>query len=96
MTVSLATYWEPDALGDGTQVKLFTGTFRHWCLQNEAHDLVKTSSSHLIQEIKRLPKWGFIRAFRPASNEPRRYRVKLKAGAKIPNEVLRGDYDDLV
>jgi hypothetical protein len=37
----------------------------------------------------------WLKAYRPTGNDRRRrYRVKLKAGAKIPDEVLRGDYYD--
>jgi putative DNA primase/helicase len=95
----METYWEPDPLGDGTPVKLFEATFRHWCLQQTVtFDLAGTSKSNLIQEIKKIPEWAWLKSWRPTgatSNErKRRYRVKLKAGAQIPNEVLRGDYYD--
>jgi hypothetical protein len=90
------TYWEPDPLGEGTLVKLFCATFRHWCMQTETFDLAGTSNSNIIQQIKLIPKWSFLKSFRPTGNDPRRYRVKLKPGVKISHEVLRGDYDDLV
>jgi len=50
-------YWEPDPIGEGTLVKLFEATFRHWCLQTEAFDLAGTSKSNMIQEIKKIPRW---------------------------------------
>jgi putative DNA primase/helicase len=91
----METYWEPDPMGEGTLVKLFDATFRHWCLQTETFDLAGTSKSNMIQEIKKIPKWTWLKAFRPSTDDRRRrYRVKLKAGAKIPDEVLRGDYYD--
>ena len=64
------TYWEPDPLGEGTPVKLFDAMFRHWCLQTETFDLVKTSNSNIIQQVKKIPKWTFLKAFRPTGNDP--------------------------
>jgi hypothetical protein len=57
-------------------------------LQTEAFDLAGTSKSNMIQEIKKIPKWTWLKAFRPSTDDRRRcYRVKLKAGANIPEEV---------
>jgi putative DNA primase/helicase len=81
-------YWEPDPLGEGTLIKVFRGTFRHWCMETENLELAGTSSSNLIQQIKRLPGWQWLKAFRPSDsahpNQPRRYRVKLKSGVALP------------
>ena len=76
-------YWEPDPKGEGTLVKEFDEIFRHWAMQTEKFDLVSTSNSNIIQEIKKLPGWTWMKSFRPAGGEPRRYRVKLKAGQRI-------------
>jgi hypothetical protein len=81
-------YWEPDPLGEGTLISVFRGTFRHWCMETENLELAGTSSSNLIQQIKRLPRWQWLKAFRPSDsahpNLPRRYRVKLKSGVSLP------------
>lgn len=85
------TYWEPDPMGQGTLISVFNKTFREWCLETQTFDLVSTSSSNIIQQIKRLPKWQWLKAWRPAATDgeanPRRYRVKLKPGAELPDNV---------
>jgi putative DNA primase/helicase len=87
-------YWEPDPLGEGTLIKTFRGTFRHWCMETENLELAGTSSSNLIQQIKKLPGWQWLKPFRPSNsgaqhNQPRRYRVKLKSGVALPEEIKR-------
>lgn len=77
-------YWEPDPKGEGTLVSVFVETFRHWCMKTENFDLVETSGSNIIQQINKVPGWQWLRSWRPSDNTPRRYRVKLKAGAKLP------------
>ena len=86
------TYWEPDPKGDGTLIGVFEQTFREWAIQNEAFGIADTSTSNLIQEINKVPEWGWLVSYRPAKNdqgknEPRRYRVKLKRGASFPDPV---------
>jgi putative DNA primase/helicase len=82
------TYWDPDPLGEGTLIKVFNKTFQVWCLQNETEhpDLAGTSKSNLIQQIKKAPGWNWLGATRVNSN-PRCYRVKLKPGVTLPDEV---------
>ena len=81
------TYWDPDPEGDGTRVRVFDKAFKHWCLENERFDLI-TSDSDLIQKIKRIPKWQYLKSFRPTGEDRRRrYCVKLKPGVELPEEV---------
>jgi putative DNA primase/helicase len=79
-------YWESDPQGEGTPVRVFSRTFRHWCLETENLELAGTSSSNMIQQIKKQPGWHWLRAYRTGS-EPRRYRVKVKAGVTLPKEA---------
>jgi hypothetical protein len=79
--------WDPDPEGDGTRVRVFDKAFKHWCLENERFNLI-TSDSDLIQKIKRYPKWQYLKSFRPTGEDRRRrYRVKLKPGVELPEEV---------
>jgi putative DNA primase/helicase len=89
-TAFMDAYWLPDPEGEGTPIRVFNRAFRHWCLETETYGLVKTSKSNIIQSIKRLPKWKWLRAFRPAA-EPRHecYGIKLKAGVTLPEKVLK-------
>jgi phage/plasmid-associated DNA primase len=82
-------YWEPDPKGEGTLISVFHQTFRHWCMETETLELVGTSSSNIIQQIKKLPAWEWLKAYRPAGGIPRRYRVKVKAGVKLPEQALK-------
>jgi putative DNA primase/helicase len=88
-TAFMNAYWDPDPDGEGTPIRLFNRAFKHWCFETETYELAKTSKSNIIQSIKRLPKWRWLRAFRPAA-EPRHecYGVKLKPGVSLPEEVL--------
>ena len=60
------TYWEPDPIGEGTLIGVFEQTFREWAIQNEAYGIADTSTSNLIQEINKVPEWGWLASYRPA------------------------------
>jgi hypothetical protein len=90
-------YWDADPNGEGTQVGVFVKAFRHWCLETETYDLAGTSKSNVIQQIKLIPKWTWLKSFRPSGAEharQRRYRVKLKPNVQLPAHVLEETADD--
>jgi len=91
-TTFMDTYWDWDPLGEGTLCSVFDAAFRHWCLEtSDRNDLAQTSNSNIIQKINEIPKWEFLRSFRPdgetAKQRRRRYHVKLKSGVELPPEV---------
>jgi putative DNA primase/helicase len=95
--VAFMAYWDPDPDGDGTQVGVFVKAFRHWCLKTGTLDLVGTSKSNIIQQIKLIPDWEWLKSFRPSGAEhsrQRRYCVKLKPGVSLPAHVLDEATDD--
>jgi putative DNA primase/helicase len=91
-TAFMDLYWEVDPTGEGTRCAIFYAAFRHWCLENRRFDLMETSPSDLIQKINRLDDWEFLHSFRPDDKankrRPRRYLVRLKSNATLPDEIL--------
>jgi hypothetical protein len=85
-------YWEVDPTGEGTRCRVFYLAFKHWCLQARRLDIMETSPSDLIQKINHLDDWEFLESFRPEDKtnkkRPRRYPVRLKPRATLPDEIL--------
>jgi putative DNA primase/helicase len=89
------TYWDADREGDGTLVRVFDEVFRHFCRETDRMDIVGTSNSDIIQKINAIPKWKWLRSFRPSidpsgdTRRPRRYRVKLKSTIELPEQLSK-------
>lgn len=62
-----------DPGGAGVVVEAFFDTFQNWCRDNRQHHLIpSTTKSNLIQEVKKIEQWRYLKAVKP-HGERRRY-----------------------